>query len=100
MMVEPTESESKQELDHFCDAMLAIKTEIDQIATGQMDKKNNQFKNAPHCSLDIVSDNWDRPYSRELAAFPSPSCKDYKYWPTVSRIDNVYGDRVMLAEKK
>lgn len=100
MMVEPTESESKYELDRFCDVMLAIKAEIDQIAAGQMDKKNNPLKNAPHCALDIASDNWNRGYSRQVAAFPSEATVNYKYWPTVSRIDNVYGDRVMLAEKK
>lgn len=98
MMVEPTESESKHELDRFCDAMLAIKGEIDQIAAGQIDRNNNPLKNAPHCVRDVASDGWDRPYTRQVAAFPAQALETYKYWPAVSRIDNAYGDRTMLQK--
>jgi len=93
MMVEPTESESKAELDRFCDAMIAIHGEISEIETGRMDRLNNLLKNAPHTADTIATDNWNRPYSREQAAFPSPWLKEHKFWPAVGRIDNVYGDR-------
>ena len=93
MMVEPTESESKAELDRFCDAMIAIYGEISAIETGRLDKQNNPLKNAPHTADAIASDNWNHPYSREQAAFPAPWLKEHKFWPAVGRIDNVYGDR-------
>ena len=93
MMVEPTESESKAELDRFCDAMIAVHGEIQSIETGRMDKQNNPLKNAPHTADAIAADNWNRPYSREQAAFPAPWLKEHKFWPAVGRIDNVYGDR-------
>jgi glycine dehydrogenase len=92
-MVEPTESESKAELDRFCDAMIAIHAEMTAIESGKADKQNNPLKNAPHTADMIASDNWNRPYSREQAAFPVKSLHDYKFWPAVGRIDNVYGDR-------
>jgi len=93
MMVEPTESESKAELDRFCDAMIAIYGEISAIETGRIDQQNNPLKNAPHTAEMIAADNWTRPYSREQAAFPAPWLKEHKFWPAVGRIDNVYGDR-------
>ncbi len=93
MMVEPTESESKEELDRFCDALIAIHAEIQAIESGQADAKNNLLKNAPHCAAALVSDQWDRPYSREQAAYPAAWLRDHKFWPPVGRIDNVYGDR-------
>ncbi len=93
MMVEPTESESKCELDRFCDALIAIHGEISAIESGQTDKQNNLLKNAPHTADMVAADNWNRPYPREHAAFPVPGLRDYKFWPAVGRIDNVYGDR-------
>jgi glycine dehydrogenase len=93
LMVEPTESESKYELDRFCDAMISIYTEMTAIENGSADAKNNLLKNAPHTADQIASDNWNRPYSREQAAFPAKSLHDYKFWPHVSRVDNVFGDR-------
>jgi glycine dehydrogenase len=92
-MVEPTESESKAELDRFCDAMIAIHAEMTAIESGKADKQNNPLKNAPHTADTVASDNWNHPYSREQAAFPVKSLHDYKFWPAVGRIDNVYGDR-------
>jgi glycine dehydrogenase len=93
LMVEPTESESKYELDRFCDAMISIHAEMTAVETGAADAKNNLLKNAPHTADQIASDNWNRPYSREQAAFPAKSLHDYKFWPHVSRVDNVFGDR-------
>jgi glycine dehydrogenase len=93
LMVEPTESESKYELDRFCDAMIAIHAEMTAVENGSADAKNNLLKNAPHTADQIASDNWNRPYSREQAAFPAKSLHDYKFWPHVSRVDNVFGDR-------
>jgi glycine dehydrogenase len=97
MMVEPTESEPKDELDRFCDAMISIHTEMTAIANGAADKQNNVLKNAPHTTGQIAADKWDRPYSREQAAFPAPWLRDYKFWPSVARIDNVYGDRNLFC---
>jgi glycine dehydrogenase len=93
LMVEPTESESKYELDRFCDAMISIHAEMTDVENGAADAKNNLLKNAPHTADQIASDNWNRPYSREQAAFPAKSLLDYKFWPHVSRVDNVFGDR-------
>src|SRR6266853_1330885 len=93
MMIEPTESESKEELDRFCDAMISIRAEIDPIANGRADRQNNLLKNAPHTGRQIASEKWERPYSREQAAFPAAWTRDHKFWPVVGRIDNVYGDR-------
>src|SRR5438067_765634 len=97
MMVEPTESEPKDELDRFCDAMISIHAEMTAIANGSVDKQNNVLKNAPHTTGQIAADKWDRPYSREQAAFPAPWLRDYKFWPSVARIDNVYGDRNLFC---
>ena len=97
LMIEPTESESLAELDRFCDAMIAIRGEIRAIETGEADRENNLLVNAPHTASVIAADAWDRPYSREQAAFPMPWVKDAKFWPAVSRIDNVYGDRNLVC---
>ena len=93
LMVEPTESESKYELDRFCDAMISIHAEMTAVETGAADAKNNLLKNAPHTADMIASDNWNKPYTREQAAFPAKSLLEYKFWPHVARVDNVYGDR-------
>jgi glycine dehydrogenase len=93
MMIEPTESEPKAELDRFIDAMIAIRKEIQDIENGNLDKIDNPLKNAPHTSLAVTSDSWNHKYSREQAAFPVPSLKKNKFWPSVSRINNTYGDR-------
>jgi glycine dehydrogenase len=92
LMVEPTESETKAELDRFCDAMLAIRAEIAEIEAGHADRENNPLKHAPHTMEDLVRD-WDRPYSREQACFPPGAFRVDKYWPPVNRVDNVWGDR-------
>jgi len=97
MMIEPTESEPKHELDRFCDAMISIHAEMQSIATGKQDRQNNVLKNAPHTTRQIASDKWDRPYSREEAAFPAPWTREHKFWPAVARIDNVYGDRNLFC---
>jgi len=97
MMIEPTESESKDELDRFCDAMISIHAEIEAIAKGKIDKQNNPLKNAPHTTRQIASDKWEHPYSREQAAFPAPWTREHKFWPAVARIDNVYGDRNLFC---
>jgi glycine dehydrogenase len=97
MMIEPTESEPKHELDRFCDAMISIYAEIEAIAAGKQDRQNNLLKNAPHTARQIASDKWDYPYSREQAAFPAPWTREHKFWPTVARIDNVYGDRNLFC---
>jgi glycine dehydrogenase len=97
MMVEPTESEPKHELDRFCDAMISIHAEIEAVAHGKTDRENNMLKNAPHTAQQIASEKWDRPYSREQAAFPAPWTREHKFWPAVARIDNVYGDRNLFC---
>ena len=97
MMIEPTESEPKHELDRFCDAMISIHAEMQAIADGKQDRQTNLLKNAPHTARQIASDKWDRPYSRAQAAFPAPWTRDHKFWPAVGRIDNVYGDRNLFC---
>jgi len=97
LMIEPTESESKTELDRFCTAMIAIKSEITAVATGAADPDNNVLKNAPHIARNIAADTWDHPYSRIAAAYPSEWLKDFKYWPPVGRIDNASGDRNLVC---
>ena len=93
MMVEPTESESKEELDRFCEAMVAIRTEIEAVESGTVDAEENLLKNAPHTTDMIGANEWPHNYGREEAAFPAPWLRDYKFWPAVGRIDNVWGDR-------
>lgn len=97
MMVEPTESESLEELDRFCEAMIAIRQEIAAIERGEMDHVRNPLKLAPHTAEVVAADHWDRPYPRSLAAYPLPWVKERKFWPSVSRIDNAYGDRHLVC---
>jgi glycine dehydrogenase len=97
IMVEPTESESKEELDRFCDALISIRMEIHEIEEGKADRKNNLLKNAPHTAEQIAHDQWDRPYSRQRAVFPNQEVRDRKFWPSVGRINNVLGDRNLIC---
>jgi glycine dehydrogenase len=97
LMIEPTESESKAELDRFCDALIEIRKEIQAVQDGRADKLNNPLKRAPHTAQAVTSDKWDRPYSREQAAYPAPWLKQHKFWPSVARIDNTYGDRNLFC---
>ncbi len=96
LMIEPTESESKEELDRFCDAMIAIREEIEQVGDGRLDPHDNPLANAPHTAAAIVGD-WSHPYSREQAVYPLASLRANKYWPPVGRVDNVYGDRNLVC---
>ncbi|MDX1951015.1 MAG: aminomethyl-transferring glycine dehydrogenase [Verrucomicrobiota bacterium] len=97
MMIEPTESESKDELDRFCEALIAIHAEIRAVESGRADKTNNVIKNAPHTAEALISEKWDKPYPREQAAYPAPWLRQHKFWPAVGRIDNVYGDRNLVC---
>jgi glycine dehydrogenase len=97
LMVEPTESEPIEELDRFCDAMIAIRAEIEAIATGRSDPADNPLKHAPHTAEDVSADDWPHVYSREQAAYPVPALRHRKFWPPVSRIDNPYGDRNLMC---
>lgn len=97
LMIEPTESESKMELDRFCEAMISIKKEIDSITSGAWDRNNNPLKQAPHTAAMVAGDRWDFPYSRETAAFPAPWTRTRKFWPSVARIDNALGDRNLVC---
>jgi glycine dehydrogenase len=97
MMIEPTESESKEELDRFCDAMIAIRKEIAAIETGEVDAEDNVLKHAPHTHEMLIGDDWQRPYSREKAAYPTDWLRDYKFWPAVGRIDNAFGARNLVC---
>ena len=97
LMIEPTESESKVELDRFCDAMIAIATEVDEVESGITAIEDSPLHHAPHTLDELMSGEWTRPYSREDAAFPLPTVRDNKYWPPVGRIDQVYGDRHVVC---
>ena len=97
VMIEPTESESKAELDRFCDAMLSIRAEIQEIADGKAEVDNNVLTNAPHTNESVLSSDWSMPYSREKAAYPAPYVRGNKFWPTVGRIDSAYGDRNLMC---
>jgi glycine dehydrogenase len=97
LMVEPTESEDLEELDRFCEAMIAIREEMTQVKDGVWPLDNNPLVNAPHTQVDLSKEEWDRPYSRELGCFPSTHQRTWKYWPTVNRVDNVYGDRNLIC---
>ncbi|AVX02344.1 aminomethyl-transferring glycine dehydrogenase [Vibrio vulnificus] len=97
LMVEPTESEDLEELDRFCDAMIAIREEMTKVKNGEWPLENNPLVNAPHTQVDLMQEQWDRPYPREIACFPSIATKRSKYWPTVNRVDNVYGDRNLVC---
>ena len=97
LMIEPTESESKAELDRLCDALLSIRDEIRSIEEGRADRSDNVLKNAPHTAREIAASDWSHPYSREEAAFPAPWVREHKFWPPVARIDNTYGDRHLVC---
>jgi glycine dehydrogenase len=97
LMVEPTESEPLEELDRFCEAMIAIRSEIESVLQGRVDPSDNVLKNAPHTAEDVCADRWSHPYSREQAAYPVPGLRQRKFWPPVSRIDNPYGDRNLMC---
>ncbi len=97
VMIEPTESEPKHELDRFCDAMIAIRDEINDVEKGLSDKVNNPLKNAPHTAAAVTKDVWDHPYTRQKAAFPLPYVAAYKFWPLVARVNETYGDRTLIC---
>jgi glycine dehydrogenase len=97
MMIEPTESESQDELDRFCDALIAIRKEIEAVVTGKVDPKDNVLKNAPHTADELTADTWTHPYSRQEAAYPLPFVRANKFWPSVGRVDNPYGDRNLMC---
>jgi glycine dehydrogenase len=97
LMIEPTESESQDELDRFCDALIHIRGEIERVIGGEFDALDNPLKNAPHTAEELVADEWTHAYSREQAAYPVPELRTRKYWPPVGRVDNVYGDRNLFC---
>ncbi|MDD9180008.1 MULTISPECIES: aminomethyl-transferring glycine dehydrogenase [Aliivibrio] len=97
LMIEPTESEDLAELDRFCEAMIAIREEMNKVQQGEWPLDNNPLVNAPHTQVDLMSDEWGHPYTREVACFPSTQAKASKYWPTVNRVDNVFGDRNLIC---
>jgi glycine dehydrogenase len=97
IMIEPTESEDKAELDRFCDALLAIRAEISAVETGKADKANNVLKQAPHTQFVITTDEWNRPYGRQQAAYPLEYVRLNKFWPSVSRVNNTHGDRNLIC---
>jgi len=97
LMIEPTESESRDELDRFCDALIQIREEIRAIEEGRADRQDNLLKNAPHTAEAVVSDGWSHPYTRESAAYPLPWIRGRKFWPSVGRVNNVYGDRNVVC---
>src|SRR5437870_2156242 len=97
LMIEPTESESKEELDRFCDALISIRQEIREVEQGKQPRGNNLLTNAPHTLEDVIADTWDRPYARERAAFPAVWTRSHKVWPSVSRVDGAYGDRNLVC---
>ncbi len=97
VMIEPTESESKRELDRFCDALISIRQEVREIEDGRSDPQDNPLKNAPHTLDDLAAPDWKHPYSREKAVFPLPWVREQKYWPPVNRVDNAYGDRHLVC---
>jgi glycine dehydrogenase len=97
IMIEPAESEDKAELDRFCDALLSIRAEIRAIEEGKMDKHDNPLKNAPHTQFVITADEWNHSYSRQMAAYPLPYVKNNKFWPSVARVNNTYGDRNLVC---
>ena len=97
LMIEPTESESKEELDRFCDALISIREEIREIEEGKMDKENNLLKNAPHTARVVTADEWDRPYSRQRAAYPAPWTLEHKYWPPVGLVESAASDRNLVC---
>ncbi|MSR35559.1 MAG: glycine dehydrogenase (aminomethyl-transferring) [Gemmatimonadetes bacterium] len=97
IMVEPTESESKAELDRFCDALISIRTEIQQVELGLLDREDNPLRNAPHTARSVLTDKWEHKYTREQAVYPAPWTRAHKFWPSVGRVDNAYGDRNLVC---
>jgi len=97
MMIEPTESEDREEMDRFCDALLQIRKEIQAVAEGKMDRQDNPLRNAPHTHRMVVTDHWSHAYSREMAAYPLPFVRENKYWPSVSRVNQTWGDRHLIC---
>jgi glycine dehydrogenase len=97
LMIEPTESEDKAEIDRFCDALIAIRGEIRAIENKEIDAANNPLKNAPHTMNMVINGNWDKPYSREQAVFPLPYVSTKKFWPSVGRVNNSHGDRNLIC---
>ena len=97
LMIEPTESEAKPELDRFCEALIAIRGEIRAVEEGRADRRNNVLKNAPHTALMLAADTWPYPYSRRQAAYPLAYLETHKFWPAAARIDNAYGDRNLVC---
>jgi glycine dehydrogenase len=98
LMIEPTESESKAELDRFCNAMISIRKEIKEVEAGRYPQDNNVLVNAPHTAEELMSEKWDKPYTRDMAAYPAPWTRVAKFWPTVKRVDNVWGDRNLITK--
>jgi glycine dehydrogenase len=96
-MIEPTESESLRELDRFCDAMIAIRREVDRITAGEWDRDDNPLRNAPHTAQDVCADDWPHPYGREQAAYPVPGLRATKWWPPVGRVAAAAGDRNLVC---
>jgi glycine dehydrogenase len=97
LMIEPTESEPKAELDRFCDAMIAIREEIREVESGRVKAEESVLRHAPHTARSIAASDWARAYSREQAAFPAPSVREAKFWPAAARIDNTFGDRNLVC---
>jgi glycine dehydrogenase len=97
LMIEPTESESLEELDRFCSALISIRQEIQDVEEGRIDPHSNPLKHAPHTAIEVTGNDWDRPYTREQGAFPVSWVRDNKFWPPVGRIDNAYGDRNLFC---
>jgi glycine dehydrogenase len=97
LMIEPTESESREELDRFCDALIGIREEIREIEAGAMERDDNVVRNAPHTADMVIADAWDRPYSRERAAFPAPWTREHKFWPSVGLVESAAGDRNLVC---
>ena len=97
LMIEPTESETRAEIDRFCDAMIAIRAEIAAVASGRLDRVDNPLRNAPHTADELTADDWTHAYTRAEAAFPLPYLRADKYWPPVKRVDNAYGDRNLVC---
>jgi glycine dehydrogenase len=97
LMIEPTESEPKAELDRFCDAMIRIREEIRAIEEGRLDREDNPLASAPHTAHEVTAEDWTHAYSREQAAFPAPWTREHKFWPAVGRVDNGYGDRNLIC---
>jgi glycine dehydrogenase len=97
LMIEPTESESRAELDRFCDALISIRAEMEQIEMGLADADDNALKHAPHTASALLGETWNHAYSREQAAYPAPWTREHKFWPSVRRVDNAYGDRNLVC---